>query len=42
MSAGLNTGGMGSVSPVPFIDDEFRNKVQNIIEPTINGLKKEE
>ncbi len=39
---GLNTGGMGSVSPVPFIDDEFRDKIQkNIIEPTINGLKKE-
>ncbi len=36
---GLNTGGMGAVSPVPFADKEFMDKVVNrIIEPTINGL----
>ncbi|MNQ93144.1 Phosphoribosylamine--glycine ligase [compost metagenome] len=39
---GLNTGGMGSVSPVPFADQAFMNKVeQEIIIPTINGLKKD-
>ncbi|MEN8186120.1 MAG: phosphoribosylamine--glycine ligase [Bacteroidota bacterium] len=37
---GLNTGGMGAVSPVPFADKEFLSKVkQRIVEPTINGLK---
>ena len=36
---GLNTGGMGSVSPVDFLDDNLKNKIKNeIIEPTINGL----
>lgn len=40
---GLNTGGMGSVSPVPFADDVFMNKVrERIIEPTIKGLYKEQ
>ncbi|MDB5125957.1 phosphoribosylglycinamide synthetase C domain-containing protein, partial [Mucilaginibacter sp.] len=40
--SGLNTGGMGSVSPVPFADDEFMQKVeQRIIIPTVEGLKKE-
>lgn len=39
---GLNTGGMGSVSPVPFADEAFMKKVEErIIIPTINGLKKE-
>jgi phosphoribosylamine--glycine ligase len=36
---GLNTGGMGAVSPVPFADDAFMNKVtERIINPTIKGL----
>ena len=40
--SGLNTGGMGSVSPVPFADQAFLNKVeQKIIIPTIEGLKKD-
>ena len=40
---GLNTGGMGCVSPVPFMDDVFMQKVEErIIKPTINGLFKEE
>ena len=40
---GLNTGGMGAVSPVPFIDDEFMTKVkERIIEPTIRGLAEDE
>jgi phosphoribosylamine---glycine ligase len=39
---GPNTGGMGSVSPVPFADLKFMQKVeQSIIIPTINGLKSE-
>lgn len=39
---GLNTGGMGSVSPVPFADDEFMKKVEDrIIRPTVDGLKSE-
>ena len=39
---GLNTGGMGAVSPVPFADDAFIKKVEDrVIIPTINGLKKE-
>lgn len=39
---GLNTGGMGSVSPVPFADDEFMQKVvSRIVEPTLQGLKEE-
>jgi len=39
---GLNTGGMGSVSPVPFADNEFLDKVEErIIIPTVEGLKKD-
>lgn len=39
---GLNTGGMGSVSPVPFCDKSFMGKVEErIIKPTIEGLQKE-
>jgi len=39
---GPNTGGMGAVSPVPFADDRLMRKAQSqIIEPTINGLKKD-
>lgn len=39
---GLNTGGMGSVSPVSFADDDFMAKVeQRIIKPTIAGLQQE-
>ena len=39
---GLNTGGMGAVSPVPFADDEFMRKVtERIIEPTVKGLAEE-
>lgn len=38
---GPNTGGMGSVSPVPFADDAFMQKVrEQIIEPTLEGLQK--
>ena len=39
---GLNTGGMGSVSPVPFADKEWMKKVEDrIIRPTVEGLKTE-
>lgn len=39
---GLNTGGMGSVSPVAFADDEFMRKVEDrIIRPTVDGLIKD-
>lgn len=39
---GLNTGGMGAVSPVPFADEAFNRKVEErIVRPTVEGLKKE-
>jgi phosphoribosylamine--glycine ligase len=39
---GLNTGGMGAVSPVPFADDAFIKKVEElVVKPTINGLNKD-
>jgi phosphoribosylamine--glycine ligase len=39
---GLNTGGMGAVSPVPFADEVFMQKVkERVIEPTINGFNQE-
>jgi phosphoribosylamine--glycine ligase len=40
--SGLNTGGMGAISPVPFATPEFMNKVEErIVKPTVEGLKKE-
>ena len=39
---GLNTGGMGAISPVPFLDYKFLEKIEErIIKPTIHGIKKE-
>ncbi len=39
---GLNTGGMGAISPVPFADGAFMEKVrERIVQPTIEGLKKD-
>lgn len=39
---GLNTGGMGAISPVPFADETFIKKVEEqVVIPTIEGLKKE-
>ena len=41
-NTGLNTGGMGSISPVPFADNKFMKKVEeSIIKPTISGLGSE-
>ena len=41
-NTGLNTGGMGAVSPVPFADEVFMAKVdERIIRPTVEGLKAE-
>ena len=38
--SGLNTGGMGAVSPVPFADEEFMTKVkERVVIPTVEGLK---
>lgn len=37
---GPNTGGMGAVSPVPFVNEDFKNKVEErIVQPTISGLR---
>jgi phosphoribosylamine--glycine ligase len=39
---GLNTGGMGAVSPVPFADAEFMQKIEErVVKPTIEGLQKD-
>jgi phosphoribosylamine--glycine ligase len=39
---GLNTGGMGAISPVPFVSKEFMDKIeQRIVKPTVEGLKKD-
>ena len=39
---GLNTGGMGAVSPPPFLNKKLKSKIElNIIKPTIQGLKKD-
>jgi len=39
---GLNTGGMGAISPVPFASQDFLNKVEErIVIPTVNGLQKD-
>ncbi|MEE9361864.1 MAG: phosphoribosylamine--glycine ligase [Cellulophaga sp.] len=39
---GLNTGGMGAISPVPFTDDVFMNKIlEQVVKPTVEGLKKD-
>ncbi|MCL2072377.1 MAG: phosphoribosylamine--glycine ligase [Marinilabiliaceae bacterium] len=41
-NTGLNTGGMGAISPVPAADTDFMKKVEEqIIKPTINGIKSE-
>ena len=40
--SGLNTGGMGAVSPVPFADDAFMQKVmEKVVKPTVKGLEEE-
>ncbi len=42
-NTGLNTGGMGAISPPPFVDDALMHKVrERIIKPTIKGLNEEE
>ena len=39
---GLNTGGMGAVSPVPFVDDELMKKIEDrIVKPSVEGIKKD-
>lgn len=39
---GLNTGGMGAISPVPFAGEEFMQKVlERVVKPTVKGLKKD-
>lgn len=39
---GLNTGGMGAISPVPFVTEKFLNKIEkDIVKPTIEGLQRD-
>nr|WP_298923399.1 phosphoribosylamine--glycine ligase [uncultured Allomuricauda sp.] len=39
---GLNTGGMGAISPVPFADESFLHKIERqVVQPTVKGLKKD-
>ncbi len=39
---GLNTGGMGAISPVPFVDNAFMDKIHaQIVKPTVEGLRKD-
>tara|TARA_B100000989_G_scaffold279761_1_gene242671 strand:+ start:495 stop:1760 length:1266 start_codon:yes stop_codon:yes gene_type:complete len=39
---GLNTGGMGAISPVPFVTKSFRDKIdKKIVQPTMDGLKED-
>ena len=39
---GLNTGGMGAISPVPFADNAFMDKIhEQVVKPTVEGLKKD-
>lgn len=39
---GLNTGGMGAISPVPFASDEFMSKIHSqVVKPTVEGLAKD-
>ncbi|MGF1533841.1 MAG: phosphoribosylamine--glycine ligase [Bernardetiaceae bacterium] len=40
---GLNTGGMGAVSPVPFLSDDLAKRIQDqVVEPTVQGLAKDQ
>ncbi len=40
---GLNTGGMGAISPVPFADKAFMDKIhERVVKPTVEGLKKDD
>ncbi len=42
-NTGLNTGGMGAISPVPFADETLMKKIEErIVKPTINGLQEEQ
>ncbi|MEL0240702.1 MAG: ATP-grasp domain-containing protein, partial [Flavobacteriaceae bacterium] len=39
---GLNTGGMGAISPVPFVDDQLFERIENeVVKPTVKGVKAE-